>query len=212
MRALGAKLAARGKELVPLLADGNLVDAAWGAAQPPLPAAPLRVHPLRWAGQAAAEKIAQARGRAAAAGAGALLVTGLDEVAWLLNLRGSDVDYNPVFVAYALVDADGARLYVDSAKVAAGDGVAAHLEEAGVEVGAGACVCGGGGSRGGEGRGGGPYVFVLCCACVYVCVCSLGTHESAQRAPRQHLGATTNTHTHRTHAHTHTHHTLPPSP
>ncbi|KAI8470117.1 MAG: hypothetical protein J3K34DRAFT_459008 [Monoraphidium minutum] len=123
---------AKGKELVPLLADGNLVDAAWGAAQPPLPATPMRVHAMEWAGESVASKLAQMRNKMKAAEAGALLATGLDEVAWLLNLRGSDVDYNPVFVSYAMVTADGAALYTDPRKVSAE--VAAHLKEGGVEV------------------------------------------------------------------------------
>jgi len=55
--------------------------------------------------------------RRAGAGAGALLVTALDEVAWLLNLRGGDVPYNPVFVSYALLTHDAATLYIDAGKV-----------------------------------------------------------------------------------------------
>ena len=47
----------------------------------------------------------------------ALLVTALDEVAWLLNLRGSDVSHNPVFVSYAILTPNGIRLYVDANKV-----------------------------------------------------------------------------------------------
>ena len=54
--------------------------------------------------------------RAVAGTADVLLVTALDELAWLLNLRGSDVAHNPVFVGYALVTQDKATLYVDSAK------------------------------------------------------------------------------------------------
>ena len=50
-------------------------------------------------------------------GAGALLVTALDEVAWLLNLRGGDVSYNPVFVFYVVVPESTATLYVDRQKV-----------------------------------------------------------------------------------------------
>ena len=46
-----------------------------------------------------------------------LLVTALDELAWLLNLRGSDVAHNPVFIGYALVTPDSATLYVEAAKV-----------------------------------------------------------------------------------------------
>jgi Xaa-Pro aminopeptidase len=49
--------------------------------------------------------------------ADALLVTALDEIAWLFNLRGSDVSYNPVFLSYAIITKDGATLYVDSQKV-----------------------------------------------------------------------------------------------
>ena len=48
---------------------------------------------------------------------GALFVTALDEVAWLLNLRGGDVAYNPIFISYVIVTPDTATLYVDSAKV-----------------------------------------------------------------------------------------------
>ena len=51
------------------------------------------------------------------AGAGALLVTAVDEVAWLLNLRGGDVSHNPVFTSYVLVKEDSATLYVDQRKV-----------------------------------------------------------------------------------------------
>ena len=49
--------------------------------------------------------------------AGALLVTALDEIAWLLNLRGSDISYNPVFVSYVILTFDSATLYVDKSKV-----------------------------------------------------------------------------------------------
>ena len=48
--------------------------------------------------------------------ADALLVTALDEVAWFLNLRGSDVSYNPVFLSYVMLTADRATLYVDEQK------------------------------------------------------------------------------------------------
>ena len=49
--------------------------------------------------------------------AGAVIITALDEVAWLLNLRGADVDYNPIFISYIIVTPDAATLYIDSAKV-----------------------------------------------------------------------------------------------
>ena len=53
----------------------------------------------------------------AEAKADVLLVTALDEIAWLFNLRGSDVSYNPVFLSYAVVTKAGAKLFVDEGKV-----------------------------------------------------------------------------------------------
>ena len=53
---------------------------------------------------------------AAEAKADAVLVTALDETAWLFNMRGGDVDYNPIFVSYGLVTAKEATLFVDAAK------------------------------------------------------------------------------------------------
>ena len=57
--------------------------------------------------------------RAAEAKADAVLITALDETAWLFNMRGGDVDYNPIFVSYGLVTAKEATLFVDAAKVRA---------------------------------------------------------------------------------------------
>ena len=127
--------------------SSNPVDLSWGASgespRPDPPSAPVRIHPALWAGEAAAEKLARMRARMAAAGAGALLVTALDEVAWLLNLRGGDVPHNPVFLGYAVVTRDAATLFTDEAKLGGGGGeggeaaaerLRAHLAAAGVGV------------------------------------------------------------------------------
>jgi len=150
VRSLRRVLEAAGKSLVPLGAadGGNLVDVAWGDARPAMPGGALRAHPARWAGSTVAEKLASLRAQMSAAGADGLLVTMLDEVAWLLNARGSDVEYNPVFAAYACVGRGGGRnapgvgsgakplvataVYVDAAKVP--DAVRAALEADGVEI------------------------------------------------------------------------------
>lgn len=129
---LKAKLEARGLEVVPLLADGNLVDAAWGPERPGLPEAPMRVHDLQWAGQNIQQKLTEVRQQLAGAKAECFLASTLDEVAWLYNLRGSDVPYNPVFVSYALVSMTDAVLYTNPAKVT--PPVAAQLKEGGVVV------------------------------------------------------------------------------
>lgn len=129
-RTLKAALEEGGHSLVSL--RENLVDKAWAADRPAAPAKPMRVHSAEWAGEPVPAKLAKVRQEMAKAGAQALVVAMLDEVCWLLNVRGGDVDFNPVTVAYALVFPDAATLYVDSAKVPSD--VAAHLAAAGVAV------------------------------------------------------------------------------
>ncbi|KAK2080907.1 hypothetical protein QBZ16_000761 [Prototheca wickerhamii] len=116
-----------GLRLVPLAS--NPVDEVWGAARPAAPSGAVRLHALEWAGKAATEKLAELRAEMAKRGASALLVTALDEVAWLLNIRGADVDHNPVVLAYVLVEKEAATLFVDELKV--GPEAAAALAAAG---------------------------------------------------------------------------------
>ncbi|KAF6262047.1 peptidase M24, structural domain-containing protein [Scenedesmus sp. NREL 46B-D3] len=129
---LKAKLQEKGLEAVPLLADGNLVDQAWGADRPGMPTAPLRVHEAVWAGASIQQKVDEVRQSLAGVKADCFLATTLDEVAWLYNLRGSDVPYNPVFVSYALVSLTDAVLYTNPEKVP--PTVAEHLKAGGVAV------------------------------------------------------------------------------
>ena len=135
VRRLQRKLEAAGRVLAPLssLKEGNLVDQCWGPARPPAPLDPLRVHPMMWAGETVKDKVLKMRAKMKEAGADLLLVTMLDEVAWLMNLRGSDVQCNPVFLSYATVPLEGpAKLYVEASKLT--DEVKAHLNESEVEV------------------------------------------------------------------------------
>lgn len=101
------------------LVGRNLVDAIWGAERPEPPGSPIDVHPTRFAGETVASKLARVRELMAKEDAEALVVTSLDSVAWLYNIRGRDVDFNPVVVAYALVTPDRALLFVEEAKVPA---------------------------------------------------------------------------------------------
>lgn len=130
-RKLSVRLEEAGHTLVPVH-GANLVDTVWGDDRPSEPKEPLRVHALEWAGKSVADKLAAMRSEMAAAGCGALLATMLDEVAWLYNLRGNDVPFNPVFISYAVVTTDTAALFVDPSKVP--DDVSLHLKEAGVAV------------------------------------------------------------------------------
>lgn len=110
----------------------NLVDTVWGSARPAVPASNIFVHSVRHAGMSAKEKLVLVRESMKKKGATLHVVAGLDEVAWLLNLRGSDVEFNPVFLSYVIVKSDSATLYVNSTRF--GEGVAEHLKEADVDV------------------------------------------------------------------------------
>lgn len=101
------------------LVTKNLVDGIWGSERPRSPAGAVCHHAKRFAGTSRADKLAGVRARMKVAEASALVVTRLDCIAWLLNIRGSDVDFTPVVVAYALVTSDKAFLFVDEGKVSA---------------------------------------------------------------------------------------------
>eukprot|EP00177_Eucheuma_denticulatum_P002044 GFKZ01003658.1.p1 GENE.GFKZ01003658.1~~GFKZ01003658.1.p1 ORF type:complete len:622 (-),score=98.36 GFKZ01003658.1:578-2443(-) len=135
MKKLKAALAEadRGVSVVVLGAEvGNLVDKVWGSARPAPPASRVFVQEEDFAGATVDEKLEIVRQRMAEKGATMLVVTGLDEVAWLLNLRGGDVDYNPVFWGYVTVSMKDAVLFVNETRF--DDGVDEHLAESGVRV------------------------------------------------------------------------------
>jgi len=104
----------------------NLVDKIWGRERPPPPLAPVVPHALRYAGKAAEQKIAELQAALRKEGEDAVVLTLPDSIAWLFNIRGSDVAHNPVALAFAIVPASGkAELFVEAAKV--GPDAKAHL-------------------------------------------------------------------------------------
>lgn len=100
--------------------------------RPQLPVDEVFIQPLELAGETAASKIGRIRVEGVKSGADAVLVSMLDEVAWTLNLRGSDIEFNPVFVSYLLITADKATLYINQAKLTAE--VSAYLKAEGVDT------------------------------------------------------------------------------
>lgn len=100
--------------------------------RPELPTDKIEVHPLKYAGESAADKIHRLLGKARENGCDAMLLTALDEIAWTLNLRGNDVECNPVFVSYLLLSDRQNVLFVNPAKVS--DEVREHLFLSGVET------------------------------------------------------------------------------
>lgn len=100
--------------------------------RPPLPLGSVVTHPLRYAGEDATSKLRRLRDELWQRHACGILVSALDDVAWLLNLRGSDVHCNPVFVAYLLVTEHQATLFVNPNKLSAQ--VLSYLENMEVRV------------------------------------------------------------------------------
>lgn len=122
----GAALSARGATLVPV--ERNPIDAVWSDRPAPSDAK-LTVQDEAHAGRNAADKRAEIADWLAAEKADALVLTALDSIAWLLNIRGGDVARTPVALAYAIVAADGtADLFVAPGKVT--DAVRQHLGNA----------------------------------------------------------------------------------
>lgn len=116
---------------VKLRTDIDLFTKVW-ADRPALPAAPVYEHVAPHATQSRADKLAQLRSAMQGHGATHHLVSTLDDIAWLFNLRGSDVSYNPVFLAHALIDAAQATLFIADGKVDAA--LRARLAADGVRI------------------------------------------------------------------------------
>uniref|UniRef100_A0A0D9WWP6 Aminopeptidase P N-terminal domain-containing protein n=1 Tax=Leersia perrieri TaxID=77586 RepID=A0A0D9WWP6_9ORYZ len=118
-------------ELV-LIKDLNLVDEIWGESRPEPPKEQTRVHGIKCAGVDVPSKLSFVRSQLAENGCNAVVISLLDEVAWLLNMRGSDVPNSPVFYSYLIVEDTAATLFVDNNKVS--EDVLEHLEKAGVKL------------------------------------------------------------------------------
>jgi Xaa-Pro aminopeptidase len=85
--------------------------------RPALPTDEVKILPLEFAGQSAEDKIAMVREAAFQSQCDGILISALDEIAWTLNLRGTDVHCNPVFVSYLLVDTETTTLYIIGEKL-----------------------------------------------------------------------------------------------
>ncbi len=117
---------------ITLKADEDLAGLAWGAERPAPPQGRAILFDATYAGQTRAEKFAAVRARLAEKEAGCLLLASLDDIAWLFNIRGEDVAYSPVVLAYAVLGMKEAVLFADSAKFA--PEIRAALAADGVEL------------------------------------------------------------------------------
>lgn len=100
--------------------------------RPAIPQNPVEIHPAEYAGVDTAEKLAQIRKSLARQHADGMLVSSLDDIAWILNLRGSDVHCNPVFVSYLLIGPETATLYINKVKLQ--NGVEEYLCKHGINI------------------------------------------------------------------------------
>jgi Xaa-Pro aminopeptidase len=114
-----------------LRTDFDVLAEVW-PERPALPAAPVYEHRPPYATLSRAAKITQVRDAMAQAGATHHFISTVDDIAWLFNLRSSDVNYNPVFLAHALIDPQGVTLFLQEGKVPAD--VQASLATDGVQL------------------------------------------------------------------------------
>lgn len=100
--------------------------------RPPVPQNKINIHPLEYAGESCASKLARIRAKLKEMHACGMLAAALDDIAWTLNLRGTDVHCNPVFVSYLLITPERATLFVDDCKL--DDSVREYLKGEGVDT------------------------------------------------------------------------------
>lgn len=100
--------------------------------RPAIPANPVEIQPMEFAGESVASKISRIRTALRQRHADGMLISALDDIAWTLNLRGTDVHCVPVFISYLLISSQQVSLYVDSAKI--NDEVKAYLTENGISL------------------------------------------------------------------------------
>ncbi|MCM2131357.1 aminopeptidase P family protein [Larsenimonas rhizosphaerae] len=109
----------------------DLLSAIW-THRPALPDAPVTAYAGGWSNEPASARLADLRHAMKDVGAEVHFLSSLDDIAWLTQLRGSDVDYNPVFLAHMIVTADQATLFINSARL---DGaLTTALEQEGIAI------------------------------------------------------------------------------
>lgn len=126
---LKQSLATKGNMLVRCTDDP--MDVLWHD-RPVIPNNKVCLHPLKYAGETTESKLSRIRESLVKQGAAGLLVTALDEIAWVLNLRGSDVHCNPVFVSYLLISSNNATLYINREKLS--EDVSEYLSTENIDV------------------------------------------------------------------------------
>ncbi len=95
----------------------DLIRPLWVEGRPAIPSDRLYPYSADFAGETVESKLARMREQLAVKQGNALIISALDEIAWLLNIRGNDVEYNPVVISYVVLEADKCTIFVDAAKI-----------------------------------------------------------------------------------------------
>ena len=127
--AMEQELATKGN--ITVQTDADPMAELW-TDRPVIPDNMVSLHPLEYSGESTSSKVSRVRKQLLDCGADGLLVTALDEIAWVLNLRGSDVHCNPVFVSYLLNSPENITLYINNVKLP--DDVKAYLMSEHIDV------------------------------------------------------------------------------
>lgn len=116
---------------ITLITDVDIISPLW-TTRPPLPTAQIVVHEAMFVDTTVCQKLEQVRQKMRELKADFHLISSLDDIAWLTNLRGSDVAFNPVFLSHLLMSQDTATLFVDASKLS--DDASTALQQAGIDV------------------------------------------------------------------------------
>ena len=131
MNQFGAMQTSLAEAGIILKETGDLLDVLWND-RPTLPDSPVYEHELKYACTDRKEKIGFICDELKKSGADLQIITALDDLAWTFNLRGSDVECNPVFMAYASVSAEETILFIDEKKLPAA--LKSKLESEGIQI------------------------------------------------------------------------------
>ncbi|MBQ4345000.1 MAG: aminopeptidase P family protein [Muribaculaceae bacterium] len=104
------------KQEITLTTDCNLINDIW-TNRPPLPEGKIFIHEEKYAGESASSKIKKVLDSISKENADCILISALDEIAWVLNIRANDVTYNPVATAFLLLSNTGSTLFIDNTKL-----------------------------------------------------------------------------------------------
>ena len=119
------------KSKIELNTSHDLFDEVW-TDRPTAPSDPIFVHDIVYAGKSCADKLTDIRSEMKDKGVDHHLVTTLDDIAWIFNIRGTDVEFNPVAVAFAMISTTNCTLFIDHSKVS--KEIETSLQEAGVNL------------------------------------------------------------------------------